>query len=127
MDLLRAQLVEQTLAAAPKPLGQLFNPDFSVIPTCLVLPYIPAGVNYVAPTSLLAHIPKFCGLPVENALHHIKSFAQLCVTQNEHVVGQDAYRLRVFPLTLAGQATNWLDSLAPNSIITWTELQTKFF
>ncbi|KAJ9566930.1 hypothetical protein OSB04_002896 [Centaurea solstitialis] len=38
----------------------------------------------------------------------------------------DAIRLRVFPLTLTGEARAWLRSLEPSSIITWEGLRSKF-
>ncbi|KAJ9543928.1 hypothetical protein OSB04_023635 [Centaurea solstitialis] len=38
----------------------------------------------------------------------------------------DAIRLRVFPLTLTGEARAWLRSLEPSSITTWEGLRSKF-
>ena len=88
---------------------------------------MPNGVNYVAPHNILANMPKFCGLPAENALDHVKSFIAICITQNEHHVGVDSYRMRVFPLTLIDKAKTWLNHLPPNSIHSWDALQAKFF
>ena len=79
------------------------------------------------PHGLIANLPKFCGLPHENALSHVKAVVELCVTQNEHNVGKDAYRMRVFPLTLIDRAKGLLNQLPPKTIHSWEALQTKFF
>ena len=122
MATLRAQNERLRVAAEPKPLSVSFNPAITSVPTCLVLPPLPAGVNFNTPHGFLANLPNFCGLPSENALLHIKSFLTLCATHNEQIIGIDAYRLRVFPLTLLDRATTWLDQLPTYSVHTWADL-----
>lgn len=124
---LQRELADLKAAQEPKPLSASFNPPITTIPSCLVVPNIPPGVPFSMPHGLIANLPKFCGLPHENALSHVKAVVELCVTQNEHNVGKDAYRMRVFPLTLIDRAKGWLNQLPPETIHSWEALQTKFF
>ncbi|KAH0735413.1 hypothetical protein KY285_011120 [Solanum tuberosum] len=41
-------------------------------------------------------------------------------------VSQTAMRLKLFPLSLTGEATNWMNELPNDSIRTWTELKLSF-
>ncbi|PHT88682.1 hypothetical protein T459_10788 [Capsicum annuum] len=41
-------------------------------------------------------------------------------------VGQNAIRLRLFPLSLSGEATLWLNELTPDSITNWRQLKGAF-
>ncbi len=114
-------------AAVELPLQCTLNPRITSVPTCMVLPVIPNGVHNIVPHGLFSNLPKFHGLLKENALNHIRAFTTICETQNEHTVGIDAYRMRLFPLTLAGRAHTWLTHLPARSINSWEELQVKFF
>ena len=83
-----------------KSIGTIFNSTITSLPSCLVLPPIPIGVTFQIPHGLIANLPKFSGTSSENAIMHVKSVLELCMTQNEQNVGLDTFRLRVFPLTL---------------------------
>jgi hypothetical protein len=39
----------------------------------------------------------------------------------------DALKLKIFSLSLSGIAFTWFTSLAPNSILTWAQLEHKFY
>ena len=127
LALARATIADQNNAAAPRVLSDLFTPDVADIPNCFNLPPIPAGMNFHTPYGLLQAFPKFYGLPTENCFTHVQSFLMLCSSQNEQTIGIDAYRLRIFPLTVLDRAQTWLDNLLVKSIRTWPELSTRFF
>ena len=84
-------------------------------------------MNFQVPHGLIANLPKLNGYPHENAIAHVKSVLELCLTQNEQTVGIDTHRMRVFPLTLVDGAKGWLNQMPPNSVRSWEELQDKFF
>ena len=124
---LQAENEQLRAAQAPQPLTSYYNPSISVIPSSIRLPNIREGARYNVPNGFLVGLPKFRGMLNENALEHIRIFLMHCSTQNEDEVGIDAYRLRVFPLTLLDSANTWLQNQTPNSINTWEELSKKFF
>ena len=69
----------------------------------------------------------FSGLPSENALSYIAKVKALC----KSFVGRpdldfDVIGLRVFPLSLTGEAAIWFTELPYNSIFTWNKLRDVF-
>ena len=71
-------------------------------------------------------LPKFSGHEREDPYTHLHQFVQICSTLNETKLGIDGIRLRLFPFSLNDKASQWLHSLAGNSIRTWDQLNTKF-
>ncbi|KAJ9552882.1 hypothetical protein OSB04_016927 [Centaurea solstitialis] len=67
----------------------------------------------------------FDGKGDSNPITHIESFEEICDLFKTEA-NQDAIRLRLFPLTLVGDAKAWLRSLEPSSIDTWNDLRSKF-
>ncbi|KAJ9538784.1 hypothetical protein OSB04_031517 [Centaurea solstitialis] len=67
----------------------------------------------------------FDGRGDSNPITRIESFEEICDLFKTEA-NQDAIRLRLFPLTLAGDAKAWLRSLEPSSIATWDDLRSKF-
>ena len=65
---------------APKPIGAIFNSNITTLPSCLVVPPVPNGVNFQVPHGLIANLPKFSGYPHENAIAHVKAILELCLT-----------------------------------------------
>ena len=80
-----------------------------------------SDLNFQVPHGVIANLPKFSGYPHENAIAHVKSVLELCVTQNEQTVGIDTYRMRVFPLTLIDGEKGWLNQMPPNSVRSWED------
>ncbi|XP_073153451.1 uncharacterized protein [Henckelia pumila] len=58
---------------------------------------------------------------VENP-YALERFMSICDTFKVNGVTSDAARLRLFPFSLQGEATKWLDDIPTGSITTWTEL-----
>ncbi|KAJ9547297.1 hypothetical protein OSB04_019840 [Centaurea solstitialis] len=61
-----------------------------------------------------------------NPIIHMENFVDICDLFKTKEGRDDAIRLRVFPLTLTGEARAWLISLEPSSITTWEGPRSKF-
>ncbi|KAJ9566212.1 hypothetical protein OSB04_002178 [Centaurea solstitialis] len=68
----------------------------------------------------------FNGKNDSNPIVHMENFVDICDLFKTEADRDDAIRLRVFPLTLIGEARAWLRSLEPSSITTWEGLRSKF-
>ena len=96
----------------------------------LVLPPLPHGHTFMV-TSSLMHIlitrVLFSGLPFEDPHAHIailRSVCKSCVGRPD--LDMDVNGLRVFPLSLTGEAAIWFIDLSYNSIYTWNQLRDVF-
>ncbi|KAJ9539358.1 hypothetical protein OSB04_032091 [Centaurea solstitialis] len=88
-----------------------------------------AEYNYVNEKGKLLHMIKdltFDGKNDSNPIVHMENFVDICDLFKTEADPDDAIRLRVFPLTLIGEARAWLRSLEPSSITTWEGLRSKF-
>ena len=96
----------------------------------LVLPPLPTGHTFVVTISLMQMLTArglFSGLPSEEPHAHISKVRAVC----ESCVGRpdlDLYviGLRVFLLSLTGEAAMWFTELSYNSIFTWNQLRDVF-
>ncbi|KAJ9542013.1 hypothetical protein OSB04_028519 [Centaurea solstitialis] len=70
--------------------------------------------------------PTFDGKNDSNPIVHMENFADICDLFKTEEGRDDAIPLRIFPLTLAGEAKAWLRSLELSSITTWKGLRSKF-
>ncbi|PHT55069.1 hypothetical protein CQW23_03555 [Capsicum baccatum] len=61
----------------------------------------------------------FGGLAGDDPNMHLINFISTCKSFDNPGVGQNAIRLRLFPLSLSGEATLWLNGLTPDSITNW--------
>ncbi|PHU24591.1 hypothetical protein BC332_09698 [Capsicum chinense] len=68
----------------------------------------------------------FGGLPGDDPKLHLMNFVTICESFDNPGVGQNAIRLRLFPLSLSGKATLWLNELTPDSITNWRQLKGAF-
>lgn len=66
--------------------------------------------------------PKFNGEDGRTTLEHVGQF----LAQLGEAGSYDAYKIRMFPLSLSGTAFSWFSTLAPDSIHTWSQLEHKF-
>jgi hypothetical protein len=55
-------------------------------------------------------------------LEHVDQF----ILQYGEGSANDTLKLRIFPLSLSSTVFTWFNSLAPNSIFTWAQLEPKF-
>ncbi|PHT32245.1 hypothetical protein CQW23_28582 [Capsicum baccatum] len=58
----------------------------------------------------------FGGLAGDDRNMHLINFISTCKSFDNPGVGQNAIRLRLFPLSLSGEETLWLNGLTPDSI-----------
>eukprot|EP00257_Ricinus_communis_P015499 XP_015573425.1 uncharacterized protein LOC107261098 [Ricinus communis] len=65
---------------------------------------------------------QFSLLPNEDPNAYIASFLEIYDTFKINGTTNDAIHLRLFPLSLRDRAKRWLQSLPPNTIITWNSL-----
>ncbi|PHT28149.1 hypothetical protein CQW23_32251 [Capsicum baccatum] len=68
----------------------------------------------------------FGGLAGDDPNMHLINFISTCKSFDNPGVGQNAIRLRLFPLSLSGEATLWLNGLTPDSITNWRQLRDAF-
>ncbi|XP_015166978.1 uncharacterized protein [Solanum tuberosum] len=68
----------------------------------------------------------FRGATGDDANQHLMNFVAICKSQEILGVNQTTMRLRLFPLSLTGEATNWLNEMLDDSIRTWNELNEAF-
>ncbi|KAH0661284.1 hypothetical protein KY284_026215 [Solanum tuberosum] len=68
----------------------------------------------------------FRGAAGDDANQHLMNFVAICKSQEIPGVNQTTMRLRMFPLSLTGEATNWMNEMLEDSIRTWIELKEAF-
>ena len=65
---------------------------------------------------------QFSGQPNADPNLHIVNFLVICDTVKYNMVEDKALCLNLFPFSLRDKARNRLNSLPPNSIVTWDDL-----
>ncbi|KAJ9544513.1 hypothetical protein OSB04_024220 [Centaurea solstitialis] len=97
-------------------------------PTVPTNPITKPNLNKEIPGKLLRMIKDltYDGKSDSNPIVHMENFVDICDLFKTEESRDDVIRLRVFPLTLTGEARAWLRSLEPSSITTWEGLRSKF-
>ncbi|KAK8974437.1 hypothetical protein V6N11_072772 [Hibiscus sabdariffa] len=93
-------------------------------PLCITFPQ--GEMPFQLKTGLIHLLPTFHGLPSESPHKHLTEFHLVCSSMKPQGVSEDQIKLRAFPFSLSGIAKEWLFYLPPNSITTWTDLNSKF-
>ncbi|GKA11545.1 hypothetical protein Tco_0691091 [Tanacetum coccineum] len=68
----------------------------------------------------------FKGIIGENAFEHIENFLKIVGPVKIKGVSQDRSRLSIFPVSLAGAASEWFKNYCISSVTTWEDLVEKF-
>jgi len=68
----------------------------------------------------------FFGLDHEDPHTHMYAFYELCGSVGVAELEKKAIILRMFPLSLIGKATAWLQSQSNQSLIDWKDVEMKF-
>ncbi|KAK0575359.1 hypothetical protein LWI29_037893 [Acer saccharum] len=68
----------------------------------------------------------FNGLVNDDPNLHLQKFNEICDTFKYNDIPDDFVKLKLFPFSLANDARIWLNSQAPNSIITFDQLAQAF-
>ncbi|GAU10453.1 hypothetical protein TSUD_419230, partial [Trifolium subterraneum] len=69
---------------------------------------------------------QFSGNESERPNIHLARFYEACGYTDPTGESESNKKLRLFPLSLTGRAKDWIDTLPPNTIATWDELELKF-
>ncbi|GAU10206.1 hypothetical protein TSUD_421460, partial [Trifolium subterraneum] len=69
---------------------------------------------------------QFSGSESEFPNIHLAQFYEACGYTDPTGVSESNKKLRLFPLSLTGRAKDWIDTLPPNTIASWDELELKF-
>jgi len=71
-------------------------------------------------------IHPFHGLAQEHPIDHIERFEDLVSSIKAEGVSSDYFLCKLFPYSLAGDASSWLKQLKPGSLTTWKEIKVVF-
>ncbi|KAK4716479.1 hypothetical protein R3W88_014817 [Solanum pinnatisectum] len=95
----------------------------------IVLPVLPPGVKFTITSTMIQLLNlkgMFRGAAGDDANQYLMNFVAICKSQEILGVNQTTMSLRLFPLSLTREATNWLNKMPDDSIQTWTELKKAF-
>lgn len=95
----------------------------------IMLPILPPGVKFTITSTMIQQLNlkgMFRGAVGDDANQHLMNFVVICKSQESPGVSQTAIRLRMFPFSLTGETTNWLNKLPNDLIRTWAELEEVF-
>ena len=109
----------------PTLLRDHYVPSTYMSPSCIQLPQITA-THYEIKPSTIQMLPTFYGLSNEDPYKHLDEFLEIGSTLKMQHVTEDALRMRLFPFSLKEKAKHWLNSLEPNTITSWAQLQHEF-
>jgi len=74
----------------------------------------------------LVSMHPFHGLSQEHPMDHIERFEDLVLSIKAEGVSYDYLPHKLFPYSLAGEASSWLKQLKPGSLTTWKEINVTF-
>jgi hypothetical protein len=102
-----------------------YIPPTYTTPSCLRLPAVTA-THYEIKPSTIQSLPTFLGFPHENPYEFLSEFQSICSTIQLTGFTEDALKMRLFVFALKERAKHWFQSLEPNSITSWDQLQQVF-
>jgi len=106
------------------------NPMAMDVTGSIVLPPLPPDTKFALTSGLLQMLNNrglFAGLASEDPHRHLQNVVFVCKSaMGTPNISMDAIGLRVFPLSLTGNAAVWLSELPPGMITSWAELQQVF-
>ncbi|KAH0722910.1 hypothetical protein KY289_005954 [Solanum tuberosum] len=85
----------------------------------IVLLALPPGVKFTITITMIQLLNlkgMFRGASGDDANQHLMNFVAICKSDEISGVNQTTMRLRLFPLSLTGEATNWLNEMPDDSI-----------
>ena len=122
-------VASQAEAEAPMKLQVTYMPTRMGTNSCIVFPT--DTFSFTVHSSTIQILPTFHGLESENPYLHFKEFENVCSTRLDGKVNDEIVHLKLFPFPLKNKAISWFNSLMPNSITTWVQMQEsslkKFF
>ncbi|KAL3849579.1 hypothetical protein ACJIZ3_011461 [Penstemon smallii] len=115
-------------AEIERPINEYITPILGVLDSSIVRPEIEAAHFEVKPVmlNLINSSAIFSGLAMEDPHAHLKNFMEICDSFKLNGVTADQLRMKLFSFSLRDRARVWLNSMPPNSIVSWTDLTEKF-
>jgi hypothetical protein len=98
----------------PRSLRQLFAPDATSAPSCIVVP--DNATHLELKPSSLGNLPCFRGSENEDPYDHVRTFNEVCELIKSPNAPIDLVHLQLFPFSLHDRAKAWLYNLIPESI-----------
>jgi hypothetical protein len=115
-----------TMAGIPHiALQDHYIPPTYTTPSCLRLPAVTA-THYEIKPSTIQILPTFLGFPHENPYDFLSEFQSIFSTIQLTGFTEDALKMRLFVFALKERAKHWFQSLKPDSITSWDQLQQIF-
>ncbi|KAH0764807.1 hypothetical protein KY285_000678 [Solanum tuberosum] len=87
---------------------------------------IPPHRQPIDPRGKAQYPAHMMGVAGDDANQHLMNSVAICKLQKIPGISQTMMRLRMFPLSLTREATNWLNEMSIESIRTWTALKEAF-
>jgi hypothetical protein len=84
------------------------------------------ATHYEIKPSTMQSLPTFLGLTHENPYDFLSEFQTICSTIQLTGFTEDALKMRLFIFSLKDRAKHWFQSLEPDSITSWDQLQQVF-
>ena len=110
-----------------KTMRDYLNPEKNAQTSCIVFPeMLPANTFSVKPNHI-SLLPYFHGRDQESAYAHMRDFDEIVGTIVSHDGQKESARLKLFPFSLKDKAKSWFNTIAPQSIANWKELQQLFY
>ncbi|GJW21412.1 hypothetical protein Tco_0032034 [Tanacetum coccineum] len=99
------------------------------IKPCIVNPKIGDDVEFEINSNFIRELRRklFASTDGEDAYKHVRTVLEIVDLFHFPGVTHDAIMLRVFPITLKGQALRWKDRLPAWSVTTWDLLKKNLF
>lgn len=103
-------------------IAEYMTPDFSMHNSIYVPPL--ENLNFHIHPSLLNLVQNnsFSGLPLEDPHVHITRSVRACGMFRQEGVSDEIVRLKLFPFSVIGEASRWLDSQDDNYFHSWGQL-----
>jgi hypothetical protein len=111
--------------AADVALQDHYIPPTYTTPLCLRLSEI-AATHYEIKPSTIQSLPTFLGFTHENPYDFLNEFQTICSTIQLMGFTEDALKMHLFVFALKDRAKHWFQSLEPDSITSWDQLQQVF-
>ena len=125
---MREEGVSNNTQPARRVLASYTIPNARNCGSSILTPNVHAN-NFELKPQLITLVQNNCsygGSPLEDPNQHLSIFLRICETVKTSGVHPDIYKLLLFPFSLKGKATQWLETFPKESINNWEDLVSKF-
>ncbi|CAL1382162.1 unnamed protein product [Linum trigynum] len=112
----------------PRTMGYYLAPMAADIQPAIRHPPVAANNFEIKPdlVTMIQSNSLFHGVSNEPPTEHVQKFIELAESLKINGVPKDALKLRLFPYSLAGNASRWLNNKSALSITLWEDMLNKF-